>query len=343
MGLTAIVNQTGSTIIANQSAGLTISTGGNGFTNNGTVRATAGNVLNITGVFTNFNSGASTLTGGTYQAVGGTIKFDNANIVNNAANILLDGAPAQIVNQSNADALANFANNTSAGRFTIQNGRNLTTAVPFTNAGAVSVGTGSTLTTPGNYNQTGGNTTLNTTFADGSAAISTTNVNLSGGTLGGNGTINGNVSNTGGAINPGLSPGKIQINGTYAQSSGGTLNIELGGHAQGSQYDLLSISSTATLGGTLNVSLLNSFFPTNGDIFQVMTYGSHTGTFSFITGLNLGNGITLTPIYNPGDFELKATGTAVAATPEPSSVAFLLTGLSVLGLYRRRKAKAARG
>ena len=343
IGQTTITNQAAGTIIANQSNPLTISAGSGGFTNNGTLRATAGSTLNVTGPFTNFNSGANTLTGGTYQVLNGTFKFDNANIVTNAARVVLDGASSQIVNQSSVDALSAFANNTAAGSFTIQNGRNLTTAAPFTNAGAMFVGTGSTLTTPGSYNQTGGATTLNTTFADSSAKLTATTVNLSGGTLTGNGTINGNVANTGGAVNPGLGAGKIQINGTYGQSSGGSLNIDLGGHAQGSQYDLLSISNTATLGGTLNVDLINGFFPSNGDIFQVMTYSGFSGTFSTINGLNLGNGLTLIPVYNPGDFELRAQGSSVAATPEPSSIAFLVTGLGVLGLYRRRKAKAVRG
>ena len=101
------------------------------FSNPGTVQAQVG-TINLTGSFTNF--AGTTLTGGTY-VVTGTLKFTNANIVTNAATIVLDGAASQIINQSNADALANFATNAAAGRFTLQNGRNFTTVDGFTNAG----------------------------------------------------------------------------------------------------------------------------------------------------------------------------------------------------------------
>jgi len=67
------------------------------------------------------------------------------------------------------------------------------------------------------------------------------NVNASG-TLAGAGLIVGNVWNNG-VVSPGNSPGELSIFGNYAQSGGGTLQIENG--------DLLSVSGTASLGGTL--------------------------------------------------------------------------------------------
>ncbi len=70
----------------------------------------------------------------------------------NAATIVLDSAGSAILNEStNGDALVNFATNTAAGSFTIQNGRNFTTAGAFSNAGVVRVGASSTFTSTGSF------------------------------------------------------------------------------------------------------------------------------------------------------------------------------------------------
>jgi uncharacterized repeat protein (TIGR01451 family) len=42
----------------------------------------------------------------------------------------------------------------------------------------------------------------------------------------------------------------------------------------------LAVGSAATLDGTLNESLINSFMPANGDIFPVLTFASRTGDFA---------------------------------------------------------------
>ena len=49
--------------------------------------------------------------------------------------------------------------------------------------------------------------------------------------------------------------------------------------APGSGYDQLTVSGTATLGGTLNVSLLNGFTPELPDNYTVLTASSVSGTF----------------------------------------------------------------
>jgi hypothetical protein len=143
VGLTAITNN--GTITANQSAGLTLAPNATGFTNNGTVQSNAAaDTLKIQGTFKNWNGVTDTLTGGTYNALGGgIIKFDGANIKNNAANILLSGPGADIVNGlTSADGIApgTFANNTAAGVFTITQGRNYNVLSGFTNAGVTNVG-----------------------------------------------------------------------------------------------------------------------------------------------------------------------------------------------------------
>jgi hypothetical protein len=91
----------------------------------------------------------TTLTGGTY-IITGTLQFPNANIVTNAATIVLDGPAAAILSDTGANALANFATNN--GTFALLNGRNLTTG-NLTNNGTLTLGAACTFTVTGNYTQ----------------------------------------------------------------------------------------------------------------------------------------------------------------------------------------------
>jgi hypothetical protein len=168
----------------------------------------------------------------------------------------------------------------------------------FQNAGTVTVAANATFSV-GNYTQTAGSTTVDGTLSAGFGGA----VTLNGGALNGAGTINANVTNAA-VLTPGDSPGILHINGNYTQTADGVLNIEIGGLTAGTQYDRLVVSGSATLNGTLNVILLNGFLPSPGDSFQVLTFGSHTGTFSTFTGLDLGNGHSLNPVFNTNGHEL---------------------------------------
>ena len=110
-------------------------------------------------------------------------------------------------------------------------------------------------------------------------------------------TINGsNVPQTAGQLN---------INGNYTQTSGGVFNLGLGGLSAGTQFGLLNVSGNASIDGTLNVNLLNTFFPVVGDTFTFLTTGGLVnGTFSFTNGLNIGNGEILNVIYGSNFVEL---------------------------------------
>ena len=90
----------------------------------------------------------------------------------------------------------------------------------------------------------------------------------------------------GGAVLAGASPATLTIAGRndYQQAPTGTLVVELGGQSPGTQYSQLSISGTATLAGSLKLSLADGFMPQPGDAFQVLTCAACTGTFSGISG-----------------------------------------------------------
>jgi hypothetical protein len=110
------------------------------------------------------------------------------------------------------------------------------------------------------------------------------------GTLKGDGTVSGAVTN-GGIVAPGSNIGALHITSSYTQTSAGTLQIELAGTTPGTKFDRLVVSGAVTLGGTLNVSLINGFLPA-GASFDILDWGSLSSTFSTLQLPFLSGGLT---------------------------------------------------
>jgi len=145
---------------------------------------------------------------------------------------------------------------------------------PFSNAGALEARSG-TLEFGQLLTQTAGQTWLlegRLTVGHGLALV--------GGMLAGTNTLTGNVTNSGGMVSPGASAGVLTIAGHYAQTSGGTLRIELGGPTPGSGFDQLAVSGTATLGGALDVSFIQGFTPPANSAYNFLMAGSRAGVFA---------------------------------------------------------------
>jgi hypothetical protein len=265
--------------------GRNFTTAGN-FTNNGALTIGTGSKFDVNGNLTNFSG--TTLTGGSYN-VTGTLQFNSANVVTNAANITLSGTSSKITDQGGAaNALANFATNSSTGSFTLSGGQTLTTSGSFTNAGTLTVATGSTFTLNGGgtYTQTGGTTTVDGLLK---SSVTTAALNLNGGSLFGTGMLGFGVVDSG-IITPAdskTSAGMLAVSGTYHQNSGGALNIAIGGTTPGTKYDQLNVTGAATLNGTLNLSLINGFVPTVGSTFEILNASSVSGTFSTVNGTKI--------------------------------------------------------
>jgi len=78
-------------------------------------------------------------------------------------------------------------------------------------------------------------------------------------------------------FSPGASPAAVNFGGDVDLAGTSTLVIELAGTALGSQYDTLAVSGDLTLGGALDVDLLDGFTPLPGSVFQIVSAAGGVG------------------------------------------------------------------
>jgi hypothetical protein len=241
-----------------------------GGTSTGSWVLAGGTKLTFSGFLDNLNSATTSITGnGSVLVSGGEVDFGGTYNINGDTTI--------------SSGSAMFLNGGSTGTFT-------------NSGGTVTIGSGTTFSVTsainGNYSQTSGTTFLN----GGTISVPATfSVNIGSGTsFAGPGTINGAVANSGNLYAGGGSifVGLLTINGNYSQTSTGTLFINIGGLTAVTQYDQLKISGTATLAGTLTITLQGGFVPSSGNTFTIMTYASESGDF---TTKNLGGLTSATP------------------------------------------------
>jgi hypothetical protein len=109
-------------------------------------------------------------------------------------------------------------------------------------------------------------------------------VNETEGALNGTGSLPGdNFTNAGGTLSPGYSPGKM----SFTSSENFTdvfLAIEINGTGVGgTNFDQVAVEGTATLGGTLALTI--NYSATVGDQIVIVTASAIAGTFSHVQGL----------------------------------------------------------
>ena len=71
----------------------------------------------------------------------------------------------------------------------------------------------------------------------------------------------------------------------------------------------LDIAGTATLSGSLDLSLINGFAPGLGDTFQFLTAASRVGEFNSILGADLGGNLAFDVLYGLNDVTLQVIST----------------------------------
>jgi len=209
--------------------------------------------------------------------------------------------------------------------------------------GITKTGQGS-LTLSGNNTYTGAtNVTGGTLVVNGTISSSSLTTVASGATLGGSGTVGALTISTGGSINPGNSPGILNVNGAYNQA--GTLIAEITGTTPGTGHDQINVTGSVNLSGALTLDVTNAGtgYVLNSMIFLILNDGvdAVTGAFSnYAQGASVGNfgGFDWIITYQADSTTSSFTGgndVALRAIPEASTA--LLGGLGALGLLRRRR------
>lgn len=82
-----------------------------------------------------------------------------------------------------------------------------------------------------------------------------------------------------GPIEPGESPGTLNLNARLSLGAAAELSMEMAGR-EAARFDVINVNGAAALGGTLLVPLLNGFTPGPTDTFAIVQATAITGRFS---------------------------------------------------------------
>lgn len=305
--------------------------GSGAFTTDSDFDGLYGGVISGTGSFTKAGDsvlelyGINTHTGGTNINGGGLIITDDANLGDTASVLSFDGGFLHTY-----DAITSQRNVTlNSGGGTID-----TEGYDSSFSGVFSGSGGLTKEGDGRLELLGTNTYLGQTVINGgNLAVNgslTSDVFVNhGGTLSGNGQV-GSVTNDG-VVGPGNSIDTLQIAGNYSQTANGILEIEI--DPGSGNTDLLEITGTATIAGTLDITGGGSAgFSVNQTYTFLTAAGGVTGTFDPVTEDLAFLGVMLDySDPNAVSFTLALDGTTfanVAVTPNEIAVATTLDTIS---------------
>ena len=277
----------------------------------GEVRVNDGETMRFTG--------ASNTNAGRIESIGGEIEFDgmlvnevgNGSIVGRNTRLRFDGG---LDNQAGlglsfglSDVFGDI-DNTSTGLVAISGGSDVTFYDDFINNGTTQVSSGSTAVFFGSVSGAGNFTGGGTVFFEGDLA-------------------------------PGNSEGLLTIAGDSVFGLGNVFEIEIAGLERGVEYDALNVGGTATITGTLDVTLLNGFQPQYGDSFDLIWAGTLDGDFSTLILPGLANGA----LHWQTEILLNGSGDDIfrlSAVPLPTAIWLFASALGVLGWRTRRSAVA---
>ena len=264
-----------------------------------------GGLVRLTGASPNqiHDSDPIEVYGGTLDLNGRTETISNATLGGSGAALINDAAATTV------QLLTNTGTITLAGDVSLGGDGNLELPAQIGDSGSgyglTKVGNG-TLKLSG-FNSYSGTTTVSAGELNVSGVGSTGSGDTSvaaGATISGDSLVLGNL-NSSGAVSPGNSAGTLTVGGNVVLDSTASLTIEIGGLTSGA-FDLLDIGGSATLAGSLDLSIIDSFSPTLGDTFQILNATSLGGsTFDSVTGTDIGGGLALDVIYNASSVVLQ--------------------------------------
>ncbi|MCP5542668.1 MAG: immunoglobulin domain-containing protein [Akkermansiaceae bacterium] len=186
----------------------------------------------------------------------------------------------------------------------------LTGGATLTKNGTGRMFVSSTCTHSGALNVTAGELALT-----GSLGASSAVTIQSAAALTGTGVVGGTLAQSG-TVSPGIEGVAVLTIGTLNQNSGAITAIELNGSNPGSGHDQIAVVGAANLAGTLDVALAPGYLPDPGDVFDVVTCASRTGTFSSIQLPVLPPDRTWTSAYDTGSTPGLRLAVEAVALPE---------------------------
>lgn len=144
-----------------------------------------------------------------------------------------------------------------------------------------------------------------------------------------------------GTLAPGDSPGCVTDQGNVTFTGSSTLEIELGGPDPCTGYDRLSVLQTLTLQSSrLRVLLISGFTPAAGQRFDILDWGSLSGTFQVLELPALPAPLTwdTTALYTSGELVVAAPVKTETDVPLPGwALAALAVALGRTVMQRARR------
>ena len=148
----------------------------------------------------------------------------------------------------------------------------------------------------------------------------------------------------GGRCAPGGSAGILTVEGSYQQSATAKLQIEIGGPEAGAEYDQLTVIGPATLGGMLEIELIDEFLPDADDTFTILDADVLNGSF-----FNAVPGQRLMTVDGVGSFLVQYGASSpfpsssvvlseFQAIPEPAAAIWAMCASLIWASRRRREA-----
>ncbi|MGL4399255.1 MAG: autotransporter-associated beta strand repeat-containing protein [Luteolibacter sp.] len=196
------------------------------------------------------------------------------------------------------------------------------------------------------HSYTGGtNINEGTLVVNGSISTSILTTVASGATITGDGITGALTVQTGGFINPGNSPGILDVNGNYTQA--GLYTAEVNGLTAGSGHDQINVTGTVNItGGSLSTIFTGTY--SLGDMIFILLNDGVDAIAGTYTGFAQGATVTsfggfdwqISYLANSGGSPSFSGGNDIAlmAIPEPDAAGMLIGGVGVLALLRRRRA-----
>jgi len=124
------------------------------------------------------------------------------------------------------------------------------------------------------------------------------NVDVQDGEFGGDGTINGTLTASGGTINPGNSTGILTVNGDVVLAPGGGLKVEIDGSLAG-EYNVLAVNGTVTLGDGEGQPTLDAYLSdrdiASSALLTILDNDGAEGIVGLFSGLGEGATVSLIP------------------------------------------------